>query len=132
MTVASEPWILALGTMPVDEGFRMLERDEVRFFPSGDPARFQKLCTISDLHTFLASDIARTPRVGLADSRREGNPGVPYEEYTIGEHGQIDLPRLFALHDAEASLWSSSFFTRCSAKMGQEKPCFFENDFYGR
>jgi hypothetical protein len=82
----------------------MLDAADVRFFPATDPARFQKLYGIRDLDAFLASDSARTPRVGLADSRREGSAGVPYDDYTAGEDGRIDLPRLFALHDAGATL----------------------------
>jgi hypothetical protein len=82
----------------------MLDTAEVRFFPGTDPTRFQKLCGIRDLDAFLASDSARTSRVNLADSRREGSPGVPHEDYTASEDGRIDLPRLFALYDAGATL----------------------------
>jgi Cupin superfamily protein len=104
MTVALEAWALALGTLPESEGFRMLEAAEVRFFAGTDPARFQTLCSIGDLDAFLSSDSARPPRVALADSRREGNAGVPYDDYTAGGDGRVDLPRLLALHDAGATL----------------------------
>jgi ribosomal protein L16 Arg81 hydroxylase len=82
----------------------MLDAGEIRFSSSTDPTSFQKLCGVKDLEAFLASDSARTPRVGLADSRREGNAGISYDDYTKGEDGRIDLPRLFALHDAGATL----------------------------
>jgi hypothetical protein len=83
----------------------MLDTTEVRFFPGTDPTRFQDLCTIPDLDAFLADDSAWAPRVGLADSRREGAPGVPFGDYTVGDDDErIDLPRLFALYDAGATL----------------------------
>jgi hypothetical protein len=103
MTDAPEAWELALGTFPVSEGIRLRDATEVRFFPGTDPTRFQKLYGIGDLDAFLASDGARTPRVSLADSRREGSAGVPYDDYTT-EDGQIDLLRLFDLYDAGATL----------------------------
>lgn len=104
MSVASDAWALALGKLPVSEGVRLLEGGQVRYLPGTDPARFRSLCGIGDLDAFLASDGARTPRVGLADSRREGRPGLPYADYTTGEDGKIDLPRLLALHDKGATL----------------------------
>ena len=82
----------------------MRDAAEVRFFPGSDPARFHKLAGIRDLDAFLASDAARVPRVSLADSRREGSAGVPHDDYTAGNEGQLDLPRLFALYDAGATL----------------------------
>ena len=104
MTVEGEAWALALGTLPLSEGLRLRDAAEVRFFPGTDSTRFQKLCSLQDLDAFLASDSARTPRVMLADSRREGSTGVPYDDYTASKDGQIDLPRLFALYDAGATL----------------------------
>ncbi len=103
-TVASEAWALAFGAMPVSEGLRMLAAAEVRFFPGTPPTRFQRLCGVGDIDAFLGSDSARTPRVSLADSRREGSAGVPYDDYSTGENGRINLHRLFALHDAGATL----------------------------
>jgi hypothetical protein len=104
MSVESEAWNLALGTLPLSEGLRMLDAGEIRFFPASDPARFQKLCGIRDLDAFLAGDGARTPRVGLADNRREAGHNVPYKDYTTGADGRVDLPRVFALYDAGATL----------------------------
>lgn len=104
MTVAEEAWVLALGALPVSEGLRLRDAAEVRFFKGTDPTRFHDLCGIADLDAFLTGDGARTPRVGLADSRRQGRPGVPYADYTTSEDGPIDLPRLFALYDAGATL----------------------------
>jgi hypothetical protein len=104
MTVASEAWTLALGTLPVSEGLSILDGAEIRFFPGTDPERFQRLCCIKDLDAFLASDSARPPRVGLADNRREGGAGIPTQEYAAGEDRPVDLPRLFALFDAGATL----------------------------
>jgi hypothetical protein len=104
MTVATEAWGLALGTLPVSEGLRLREAAEVRYFPSTDPARFHKLAGIRDLDAFLASDAARVPRVCLADSSRDGSSAVPHGDYTASEEGHLDLPRLFALYDAGATL----------------------------
>jgi hypothetical protein len=104
MTVEAEAWALALGTLPLSEGLRLRDAAEVRFFPGMDSTRFQKLCSLRDLDAFLASDSARTPRVMLADSRREGSTCIPYDDYTASKDGQIDLPRLFALYDSGATL----------------------------
>lgn len=104
MTVASEAWNLALGNLPVDEGIRLREEASVRFFPAADAARFHKLLSVADLDAFLASDAARAPRVSLADSSRSGGSGVPQDEFTSGDQGQVDLPRLFALFDRGATL----------------------------
>jgi len=104
VTVAEQAWSLALGGLPVSEGLRMRDTAEVRFFPGADPARFEKLCGINDLDAFLASDGARTPRVGLADSRRDGGAGLPFADYSAGENERIDLPRVFALYDAGATI----------------------------
>jgi hypothetical protein len=103
MTDASEAWELALGTLPLSEGIRLRDAAEVRFFPGTDAMRFQKLCGIADLDAFLASDGAHTPRVRLADSKREGSADVPFDNYTT-QDGQIDLPRLSDLYDAGATL----------------------------
>src|SRR5262249_28821251 len=59
---------------------------------------------IQELDAFLASDTARVPRVSLADGRRQGSAGVPSEDFTSGDEGQLDLPRLFALYDSGATL----------------------------
>lgn len=104
MTVDSEAWTLALGELPVSEGLHMRDVAEVRYFPGTDPARFHKLVGIQDLDTFLASDAARAPRISLADGRREGSAAVPTRDYTASDEGQLDLPRLFALFDAGATL----------------------------
>jgi hypothetical protein len=103
MTGALEAWELAFGTLPVSEGIRLRDATEVRFFPGTDRARFQNLYAIGDLDAFLASDCARAPRVGVADSRRAGSAIVPYNDYTTDD-GQVDLPRLLGLYDAGATL----------------------------
>jgi hypothetical protein len=104
MTVASDAWTLALGTLPVSEGLKMRDSTDVRYFPSTGPTKFQALASIGDLDAFLASDAARTPRVSLADSSRQGSSGVPYDEYTSGDDGLVDLPRLHALYDRGATV----------------------------
>jgi ribosomal protein L16 Arg81 hydroxylase len=42
--------------------------------------------------------------VGLADGSRQGSAAVPHRDYTASDEGQLDLPRLFALYDAGATL----------------------------
>src|SRR5215212_1540008 len=104
MTVASDAWSLALGSLSVSEGLALRDTPEVRYFPGTDPTRFHKLAGIRELDAFLASDAARVPRVSLADSSRQGSSAVPYADYTTSEDGQIDLPRLHALYDRGATL----------------------------
>src|SRR3954470_24432556 len=104
MSVASEAWTLALGALPVGDGIRMRNATEVRFFPAAERTLCEQLCDIPALDAFLASDVARTPRVSLADARREGSAGVPHEDFTSGDEGHIDPPRLFALYDGGATL----------------------------
>lgn len=104
MTVAAEAWALALGALPLNDGWRMREAAEIRHFPSTDPHAFQKLIGLNDLDAFLAGEGARTPRVSLADSRRSGSAAVPEDDYTLNEQGAVDLPRLFDLYDGGATL----------------------------
>jgi hypothetical protein len=104
MAVALEAWALALGSLSISEGLRMIDAAEVHFLQGTDPARFEKLCGVQDLDAFLASGSARAPRVGLADNSRKGSAAVPYDDYVLGDDGRLDLPRLFALYDAGATL----------------------------
>jgi Cupin superfamily protein len=104
MTAASEAWALALGELPLNDGLRMREAAELRFFPAADPNRFNKLANLAGLDAFLASEAARAPRVSLADSNRSGGAAVPEEDYTLNDEGAVDLPRLFDLYDRGATL----------------------------
>lgn len=86
------------------EVVRLREAAEVRFFPAVDAARFRRLCSVAELDAFLATDAARSPRVRLADSRREGGAAIPGAEFATAANGRIDLSRLLALHDGGATL----------------------------
>lgn len=82
----------------------MREAAAFRYFPATDPDRFLKLCSLRDLDDFIAGDSARTPRVSLADSSRQGSAGIPSDSFTLNEHGHIDLGRVFELFDSGATL----------------------------
>ncbi|HZF77452.1 MAG TPA: cupin domain-containing protein [Acetobacteraceae bacterium] len=107
-TLAETAWRLAFGDLPVEDGLRLREGTAWRHFPAPEAGRFGHLLSVADLDTFLATDAARLPRLSMADGGRPGSAGVPAEEYTR-EDGRADLPRLFALFDAGATLVVSQF-----------------------
>jgi hypothetical protein len=108
MTLAADAWTLAFGALTVEEGLRLREAAEARHFPASDPERFRKLIGVADLDAFLTTDAARSPRVGMADSRRPDSPGLPDELFTHAD-GLVDLPRLFEQFDGGATLVASQF-----------------------
>jgi len=108
-TLAAEAAALAFLDLSEDEILELREAKAWRFFAGhGDPARFSGLVSIPDLDAFLRTEPARAPRIGLADGGRQGSAGVPEEDWAFDD-GRVDLPRLFALFDAGASLVVSQF-----------------------
>lgn len=107
-TLAEMAWRLAFGDLPVEDGLRLREGAAWRHFPAPDAGRYAQLLSVADLDAFLATDAARLPRLSMADGGRAGGAGVPAEDYTR-EDGRADLPRLFALFDAGATLVVSQF-----------------------
>ncbi len=108
-TLAEEAWTLAFGTLSLEDGLAMREDTAWRLLPGNDPDRFASLLSIADLDAFLRTDAARTPRVSMADGSRRGSAAVPIDDYIEEGGDRVDLPRLFALHDAGASLVIAQF-----------------------
>lgn len=108
-TLAEEAWALAFGTLPLEDGLAMREGSAWRLMPGNDPARYAGLLSVADIDAFLRSDAARTPRVSMADGGRKGSAAVPVEDYIEEGGDRVDLPALFACHDAGASLVISQF-----------------------
>jgi len=108
-TLAEDAWSLAFGTMPFADGLALREGTAWRLMPGNDPGRYAGLLSVADLDAFLRTDAARTPRVSMADGARTGSAAVPPDEYLEDGGDRVDLPRLFARHDAGASLVVSQF-----------------------
>ncbi len=107
-TLAEAAWAQAFGDLPVEEGIALREGAAWRHFPARDPARHAALLSVADLDAFLATDAARSPRLSMADGRRQGSAAVPAGHY-LAEDGRADLPRLFACFDGGATLVVSQF-----------------------
>jgi hypothetical protein len=107
-TLAEQAWALAFAPLSLEEGFALREAAEWRHLPGPDPARFRPLLSVADLDAFLRTDAARSPRVSMAESARQGSAAVPEHEYA-DEDGRVDLPRLLARFDAGATLVVSQF-----------------------
>lgn len=108
MTLAADAFGLAFGTMTVPEAFALREGGEARHLPGGDARRFAPLLSIADLDAFLRTDAARSPRVSMADSSRDGSAAVP-DDLFADEDGRIDPIGLFQLFDGGATLVISQF-----------------------
>lgn len=107
-TLAERAWAQAFGRFPVEDGLALREGTAWRHFPSPAPAHHAALVSIADLDAFLATDAARSPRVSMAESRREGSAAVPPGEY-LRDDGRVDLPGLFGAFDQGATLVVSQF-----------------------
>ena len=107
-TLAEQAWALSFGDLPLEEGLALRENADWRLFPATDPARYAGLLSVADIDAFLATEAARRPRISMADGNRKGGAGVPEEDYSRGD-GSADLPQLFALFDAGATLVLSQF-----------------------
>ncbi|MES2713660.1 MAG: cupin domain-containing protein [Pseudomonadota bacterium] len=108
-TLAETAFRLAFGDLSFEDAIALREGDAWRFFPGHDPARFAHLLSTADLDAFLRTDSARSPRVSMADNRRQGSAGVPQDEFLLPDSTRVDLPNLFALFDGGASLVVSQF-----------------------
>lgn len=108
-TPAEEAWSLAFGYLSLDDGMALREGTAWRLFPGNDPGRYAHLLSIADLDAFLRTDAARAPRVSMADGSRKGSAAVPQDDYLEPGSDRVDLPALFACHDAGASLVVSQF-----------------------
>lgn len=108
-TLAEEAWTLAFGSMSFKDGMALREGTAWRLLPGNDPGRYAGLLSIADLDAFLRTDAARTPRVAMADGARKGSAALPIDEYVEEGTDRVDLPGLFACHDAGASLVVSQF-----------------------
>ncbi len=108
-TLAEDAWNLAFGALSLEDGMAMREGTAWRLMPGNDPDRFAALLSVADLDAFLRTDAARTPRVSMADGNRKGSAGLPVDDYIEEGGDRVDLPALFACHDAGASLIVSQF-----------------------
>jgi hypothetical protein len=108
MTLAADSFGLAFGSMTVPEALALREEAQARHLPATDRRRFAPLLSIADLDAFLRTDAARTPRVSMADSARNGSAAVPDDLYADDE-GRIDPVGLFQLFDGGATLVVSQF-----------------------
>lgn len=108
MTLARDAFGLAFGALSVPEVLSMREDCRARHFQGGDAVRFSTLLGIDDLDAFLRTDAARSPRITMADSSRNGSAAVPDDLFT-DEDGCIDPVELFRLFDAGATLVVSQF-----------------------
>jgi len=108
MTLAADAFGLAFGAMTVPEALALREEAHARHLPATDRRRFAPLLSIADLDAFLRTDAARTPRVSMADSARNGSAAVPDDLYADDE-GRIDPVGLFQLFDGGATLVVSQF-----------------------
>ncbi|MBR0652566.1 hypothetical protein GXW78_23115 [Roseomonas terrae] len=109
VTAAEAAWSLAFGTLSLEDGMAMREGTAWRLMPGNDPDRFAELLSVADLDAFLRTDAARTPRVSMADGARKGSAALPVDDYIEEGGDRVDLPALFACHDAGASLIVSQF-----------------------
>jgi hypothetical protein len=107
-TLAEAAWKQAFGDLPMEDGLALREGTEFRHFRGPDPAHHAPLLSIADLDAFLATAAACSPRVSMAESRREGSAAVPTHEY-LRDDGRVDLPGLFHAFDAGATLVVSQF-----------------------
>lgn len=107
-TLAEAAWTQAFGDLPVEDGLRLREGTAWRHFPAPAADRHRPLLSVADLDAFLATDAARSPRVSMAESRREGSAAVPAQEY-LRDDGRVDLPSLFHAFDQGATLVVSQF-----------------------
>jgi hypothetical protein len=108
VTLAAEAFGLAFGAMSVSDVFALREGTRPQHMPGGDAGRYAALLSIADIDAFLRTDAARTPRVAMADSARNGSAAVP-EDLFADEDGRIDPVRLFQLFDGGATLVVSQF-----------------------
>jgi hypothetical protein len=107
-TLAEAAWAQAFGDLPPEDGLALREGTGWRLFPAPHPAHHAALLSVAELDAFLATDAARSPRVSMADSRRQGSAAVAPHEY-LRDDGRVDLPGLFAAFDAGATLVVSQF-----------------------
>ena len=107
-TLAEQAWAQAFGPLAPEDGLALREGTAWRHFPAPHPAHHAPLLSIADLDAFLATEAARSPRVSMAESRREGSAAVPPDEY-LREDGRVDLPGLFHAFDGGATLVVSQF-----------------------
>lgn len=108
-TLAEDAWALAFGTLSLEDGLAMREATTWRLMPGNDPGRYAGLLSIADIDAFLRTDAARTPRVSMADGGRKGSAALPLDDYIEEGGDRVDLPALFACHDAGASLVIAQF-----------------------
>uniref|UniRef100_UPI0022EA80AD cupin domain-containing protein n=1 Tax=Falsiroseomonas oryzae TaxID=2766473 RepID=UPI0022EA80AD len=107
-TLAEQAWAQAFGDLPVEDGLALREGTAWRHIPAPRPDHHAPLLSIAALDAFLATDAARSPRVSMAESRREGSAAVPPGEY-LRDDGRVDLPGLFHAFDQGATLVVSQF-----------------------
>ena len=107
-TLAEAAWAQAFGDLPLEEGLALREGTAWRHIAAPHPAHHASLLSVAELDSFLATDAARSPRLSMADGSRQGSAAVPPERY-LREDGRADLPRLFAVFDAGATLVVSQF-----------------------
>jgi len=107
-TLAEQAWAQAFGNLSVEEGLVLREGAAWKLFAAPAPDHHRALLSVADLDAFLATDAARSPRVSMAESRREGSAAVPEEEY-LREDGRVDLPGLFHAVDQGATLVIAQF-----------------------
>src|SRR5512138_440493 len=107
-TLAEQAWAQAFGDLPVEDGLRLREGADWKHFRAPAPDRHAPLLSVADLDAFLRTDVARSPRVSMAESRREGSAAVPQQEY-LRDDGRVDLPSLFHAFDQGATLVVSQF-----------------------
>jgi len=107
-TLAEAAWAQAFGDLPIEDGLALREGSAWRHVAAPHPAHHAPLLSVAVLDAFLATDAARSPRVSMADSRREGSAAVPQGDY-LREDGRVDLPGLFHAFDQGATLVVSQF-----------------------
>jgi hypothetical protein len=108
-TLGEAAWRLAFGSLTPAQVFALREGSAWRLLPGGGTDRYADLLSITDLDAFLRTDAARHPRVTMADGGRQGSAAIPADEYLQADSSRVDLPRLFARHDAGGSLVVSQF-----------------------
>jgi hypothetical protein len=108
-TLGEAAWRLAFGSLTPEQVFTLREGSAWRLLPGGGTDRYAGLLSITDLDAFLRTDAARHPRVTMADGGRQGSAAIPADEYLQADSSRVDLPRLFARHDAGGSLVVSQF-----------------------
>ncbi|MBL6455456.1 hypothetical protein JMJ55_08990 [Belnapia sp. T6] len=103
MTLAATALGLAFPGLGLAEVLALREDTGWRHWPATAPDRFADLLSVPVLDALLATDLARAPRVSMADAGRAGGAGVPEAEFCLPD-GRVDPLRLLARFDAGATL----------------------------